>query len=272
VGFREYLTEKGLVDQLMDVGLMDHFHIRGFVASQFGKAAKTSINRRISALKSLFSYLVREGVIRVNPALNIKSLKTDSKMPGTLSVDEMDRFFKGNETSSKRDRAIFELLYSSGVRVGELASLRLEDIDLDNGWVRVLGKGAKERYAVLGAKAVGALEDYLEESGRKPPKAQGAPGREPLFLNSRGGALSDRSVRRILKTMLLKAGIETDASPHTFRRSFATHLLQSGADLRSIQELLGHSALSTTQRYTRVELGKLMEVYDRAHPRSREPE
>jgi integrase/recombinase XerC len=265
--FKGYLAENNLWNQLGDVRRIDHFHIRGFVASGFGKLAKTTINRRISSLRSLFSFLVREGILPRNPASNLKALKTEERIPRTLSVDETDRFFKGNETASKRDQAIFELIYSAGLRVGELTSLTMEDIDLENGWIRVTGKGDKQRHAIIGANAVQAMEAYLRE---QPPGAgeNDHPRRAPLFLNSKGTALSSRSVRRILKTMLTRAGLESDASPHSFRHSFATHLLQSGADLRSIQELLGHSSLSTTQKYTRVDLGKLMEVYDKAHPRS----
>jgi integrase/recombinase XerC len=180
----------------------------------------------------------------------------------------MERFFSRNSESFLRDRAIFELLYSSGLRVGELVSITLNDIDLKNGWVRVMGKGSKERYVPIGEKALKALEQYLVQrkmiETANPMKANNG----ELFLNLKGGPLTDRSVRRILKALLLNAGILRDASPHCFRHSFATHLLQGGADLRSIQELLGHSNLSTTQRYTKVDLGKLMEVYDRSHPRS----
>jgi len=169
---------------------------------------------------------------------------------------------------NKRDKAIFELLYSSGLRVGELTSLKLHDLDLNNGWVRVFGKGSKERYVPVGSKAVKALEDYLLVRAMIEIRTGRLHSREVLFINSRGGPLSSRSVRRILKSCLDTAGLARDVSPHTFRHSFATHMLHGGADLRSIQELLGHSSLSTTQRYTRVDLGRLMEVYDKSHPRS----
>lgn len=266
--FKDYLIDNGLIAQVEDVREIDQFHVRGFIASKFGKLAKTSINRRLSSIKSLFTFLVRQGVVVSNPAAAMKSLKTESRLPKAMSVDETDRFFSRNQDANNRDRAIFELLYSSGIRVSELTNITLDDMDIDNGWVRVMGKGSKERYAIIGAKAKEAMLAYLPERARVMDKRKLASDTGPLFVNNRGTALTDRSVRRILKAMLNNAGLARDASPHTFRHSFATHLLRSGADLRSIQELLGHSALSTTQMYTSVDLGKLMEVYDKAHPRS----
>ena len=163
---------------------------------------------------------------------------------------------------------MFELLYSSGLRVGELTSLDVHDVDLASGWVRVVGKGNKERYVPVGSKAVSALKDYLPVRDMIVAEHPVLSAARPLFLNARGTRLSSRSVRRILKAFLTAANLGRDVSPHAFRHSFATHLLQCGADLRSIQELLGHASLSTTQRYTKVDLGRLMEVYDRSHPRS----
>jgi integrase/recombinase XerC len=180
----------------------------------------------------------------------------------------MDRFFARNEDRGKRDSAIFELLYSSGLRVGELTSLDVEAVDLDYGWVRVIGKGNKERYVPVGSRAAEALREYLPLRAAIAAKDKVAAENRALFVNARGGRLSSRSIGRILKANLRTSGVVRDASPHSFRHSFATHLLQGGADLRSIQELLGHSSLSTTQRYTKVDLGRLMEVYDKAHPRS----
>ncbi len=180
----------------------------------------------------------------------------------------MDRFFSRNTDRGKRDLAMFELLYSSGLRVGELVSLRVQDLDLNNGWVRVIGKGNKERYVPVGSRAVAALMAYLPIRSLLKSATGVLENQSALFLNFRGARLSSRSVRRILKAFLSSSGIARDVSPHAFRHSFATHLLHGGADLRSIQELLGHSSLSTTQRYTKVDLGQLMSVYDRAHPRS----
>ncbi len=263
--FRSHVESHGNpkgVDQI------DSFMVRGFVADCFGKIKKVSVARKLAAIRTFFRFLVRERVIGKNPAQGIRGPKRDKPVPKALTVDELDRFFSRNLDALKRDRAIFELLYSSGLRVGELTSLRLEDLDIKNGWVRVMGKGRKERYVPVGARAIQALEEYLPLRAFLEAKTGGMHGNGAVFLNSRGGPLSSRSVRRVLKTHLNTAGLAGDASPHTFRHSFATHMLMGGADLRSIQELLGHASLSTTQRYTRVDIAALMEVYDRSHPRS----
>lgn len=247
------------------------FHIRGFLANRFGKLKKSSMGRKLASLRTFFGFLVRERIISKNPATDIRAPKREHPLPRALSVDEMDRFFSRNAEAGKRDLAIYELLYSSGLRVGELAALSVVDLDLDNGWVRVIGKGDKERYVPVGSRAVSAIAAYLElRTDMKPKKGRLQEDRH-LFLNTRGLPLSSRSIRRILKSFLDRAGLARDASPHALRHSFATHMLQGGADLRSIQELLGHSSLSTTQRYTKVDLKSLMEVYDRAHPRSGKP-
>jgi integrase/recombinase XerC len=252
----------------INVEKIDQFHIRGFIASCFGKLKKESIGRKLAAIRSFFRFLVRESIVPSNPASGIRAPKVGRPLPRALSVDEVARFFSRNLDMTTRDLAIFELLYSSGLRVGELTGLSVADLDLNNGWVRVMGKGKKERYVPVGSKARSALEAYLPVRAAMESQTRGLGGRSALFLNSRGTPLSSRSVRRILKCYLDSAGLARDASPHAFRHSFATHMLQGGADLRSIQELLGHAGLSTTQRYTKVDLGRLMEVYDRAHPRS----
>jgi integrase/recombinase XerC len=267
-GFRLYMESTRNLEELERVDRIDQYHIRGFVADRFGKIRKISVGRKLSALNSFFRFLVREEVIPSNPAAGIRSPKKDKPLPKVFSVDEMARFFSAHEEMGKRDTAIFELLYSSGIRVGELTSIKVHDIDLKNGWVRVMGKGSKERYVPVGAKAVEALQAYLPQRALVEMKSPTVRSNDILFLNARGGALSSRSVRRILKKCLDAAGLARDASPHAFRHSFATHMLHGGADLRSIQELLGHASLSTTQRYTRADLGRLMEVYDKSHPRS----
>jgi len=254
--------------ELSNVDRIDAFHIRGFFAARFGKIKKVSLGRKLAGLRTFFRFCVREGIVSKNPAADIRAPKREKPLPKALSVDDLDRFFSRNPDMGKRDRAIFELLYSSGLRVGELTSLRVQDLDLNNGWVRVIGKGNKERYVPVGSRAVAALQDYVPQRAVLETKNVVLSKDRALFLNSRGGSLSSRSIRRILKTCLNFAGLARDASPHTFRHSFATHLLNAGADLRSIQELLGHASLSTTQRYTKVDLGRLMEVYDKAHPRS----
>jgi integrase/recombinase XerC len=266
--FCNFLKGSGGTRELESVDRIDSFHLRGFVANRFGKIAKPSVGRKLAALRTFFRFLARERIVTGNPVSGIRAPKRDHPLPRALSVDEMDRFFSRNSGMGARDSAIFEFLYSSGLRVGELTSLKITDLDLGNGWVRVLGKGRKERYVPVGSKALQALAAYLPVRAVIDTRSSGLRSRGALFLNERGGPLSSRSVRRILKQWLDAAELTRNASPHTFRHSFATHMLHGGADLRSIQELLGHAGLSTTQRYTKVDLGKLMEIYDRAHPRS----
>jgi len=266
--FRRYLERSGNILLLRDVSEIVPAHVRSFIASRFTKLKKTSIGRKLAGLKTFFRFLTREGVVKTNPAASIRAPKQDKPLPRALSVDDLDRFFSRNETARSRDIALFELMYSAGLRISELTSLQIQDIDLENGWARVIGKGSKERYCPVGGKAVEAVRTYLPARemilNSHPRSAEN----KALFLNNRGGTLSARHVRRIMKAFLDSANLGRDASPHALRHSFATHLLQGGADLRSIQEMLGHSSLSTTQRYTKVDLGKLMEVYDKAHPRS----
>ncbi len=267
-GFRDYMQARKLTKQLQRVDEIDAFHVRGFLAARFGHIKKVSVGRKLAAVRTFFRFLVRERVIATNPAAGIRAPKREKPLPRALSVDEVDRFFSRNPHMKCRDLAVFELLYSSGLRVGELTSLKVQDVDLNNGWVRVVGKGNKERYVPVGSRAVSALQAYLPFRAGLELQARPRHPNESLFLNSRGGPLSSRSIRRILKPYLDTAAIARDASPHAFRHSFATHMLHGGADLRSIQELLGHASLSTTQRYTQADLHRLMEVYDRTHPRS----
>ncbi len=244
---------------------IDQIVLRRYLAQLHKTNRKTTIGRKLSALRSFFRYLVREGVLEVNPGELVATPRAESYLPKTLSVDEAYNLMEtgqGGDLLALRDRAIVETLYSCGLRVGELTGLDVASVDLREALVRVVGKGRKERIVPIGAKAREALAHYLE--------ARGAPsGEAPLFLNHRGGRLTARSVERNLKRQLLQAGILKDATPHALRHSFATHLLDGGADLRAIQELLGHASLSTTQKYTRVSVDHLMEVYDKAHPRSR---
>ncbi len=266
--FRAYLESSNGKKELANIENIDQFHVRGFLASRFNKISKVSVGRKLAAIRTFFRLLIREETIPANPAGSIKAPKREKPLPKALSVDEVDRFFTRNADRQKRDLAIFELLYSSGLRIGELTSLNTPDLDLNNGWVRVIGKGNKERYVPVGSRAAAALNEYLPLRALVDQQIGSLNMRSALFLNSRGGRLSSRSIRRILKSFLGSSGVERDVSPHAFRHSFATHLLHGGADLRSIQELLGHASLSTTQRYTKMDLGRLMEVYDRSHPRS----
>lgn len=266
--FHRYLQRSVGLERAGEVTLVDAFHIRGFIAGRFGKVKKETLGRKLTAIRTFFGFLVREGVVPCNPAAQVKAPKRDQPLPRAMSVDEVHRFFSRNEDMPLRDRAMFELLYSSGLRVGELTSLKVEDVDLTNGWVRVMGKGRKERYAPVGSKALDAVRSYLPVRAALETQTLGIKSLGALFLNHRGAPLSSRSVRRILKRYLDVAVLARDVSPHAFRHSFATHMLHGGADLRSIQELLGHAGLSTTQRYTKADLGRLMTVYDRSHPRS----
>jgi integrase/recombinase XerC len=249
---------------------IDTLAVRGFVArlSRSG-LGKSSIARKLAAVRAFFRHVVLEGGLEHSPAESVPTPKVRKGLPRDLTVDEMFNLLDTielDDTAGLRDRAILELLYSAGLRVGELVSLNLEDIDLDGGMVRVLGKGNKERLVPFGTKATVALENWLECARELRLKS---PEPDAVFLNLRGGRLTDRSVRRILDRRLREAAIRGHVSPHALRHSFATHLLGAGADLRAIQELLGHSSLSTTQRYTHVSTDALMRVYDKAHPRAR---
>lgn len=245
----------------------DMHDIRGFVASQMSAGLqKATVARRLAAVKSLFSYLHREGVVERNPARLVPSPKLPRRQPNFLSVDDAFGLVttpKGAGFASLRDRAVLELLYSSGLRIGELAALDLGDVDAQEALVKVRGKGKKERIVPVGRMALAAVLAYLpERSGVKRRS-------EALFLNKDGGRLSERSIRRLVVRYAREFGIEGRIGPHTLRHTFATHLLQDGADLREIQELLGHSSLSTTQKYTHLDVRHLIDVYDRAHPLSR---
>jgi integrase/recombinase XerC len=263
--FRLFLCEdlkwpaEGMLERI------DNLVLRRYLAVLHKQNKKSTIGRKLAALRTFFRYLVREGVLRANPGELVATPKQEKHLPRTLTVDESYALMEqGGEAGllARRDRAIVETLYSCGLRVSELTGLNVGSVDLREGLVRVLGKGRKERIVPVGRKAREALLEYLAARGN-PADA------EPLFLNHRSGRLTARSVERNLKVRLLKAGILKDATPHALRHSFATHLLDGGADLRAIQELLGHASLSTTQKYTQVSVDHLMHTYDQAHPRSR---
>ncbi|HXV19877.1 MAG TPA: tyrosine recombinase XerC [Desulfuromonadales bacterium] len=251
--------EQGMLERI------DNLVLRRYLAALHKQNKKSTIGRKLAALRTFFRFLVREGVLRLNPGELVATPKQGKYLPRTLTVDESFALMEqggGAGLLSGRDRAIVETLYSCGLRVSELTGLNVGSVDLREGLVRVLGKGRKERIVPIGRKAREALGEYLAARGNPADE-------EPLFLNQRGGRLTSRSVERNLKVQLLKAGILKDATPHALRHSFATHLLDGGADLRAIQELLGHASLSTTQKYTQVSVDHLMHVYDQAHPRSR---
>lgn len=249
---------------------IDATAVRGFVASlsRSGRA-KTTTSRKLSALRSFLSFAVRTGVLESNPAEGVPSPRLPKRLPRDLTVDEifnlLDRI-GAEDLAGLRDRALLEFLYATGLRVGELVSLDLASLDFTSSTVRVIGKGRKERIVPFGSAAARAVRAWLVASE---PLRRGDGDPDALFLNLRGGRLTDRSVRRVLLRRLREAAIHARVSPHALRHSFATHLLGSGADLRGIQELLGHASLSTTQRYTHVGTEALMRVYDDAHPRAR---
>jgi integrase/recombinase XerC len=244
------------VDHLLVRAYLAHLHARGLT--------KTSSARKLASLRTFFRYLCREGVLTRNPARALLSPKLARRIPAHLGEKEINAILDIpiEKDADRRDRAIFELLYATGMRCGELCGLDLAEVDFDARMARVRGKGDKERIIPFGRHALNALRDYLDARARTRPRS------DALFLNMRGGRLTDRSVRRILALRLRKIAMTAKVSPHTLRHSFATHLLERGADLRAIQELLGHSSLSTTQRYTHVQARHLLRIYNQAHPRA----
>ncbi len=240
-----------------------------YLRSRSQHCQKSTVSREITSLRSFFRYLTREGIAARNPLQDLSAPKVRRSLPRVLSLDEIGELLRTPDPRSVlglRDRAILELLYSSGLRVSELVGLDCRDLLWDLGVVRVFGKGSRERIVPVGGPALAALRVYLERRGelRGP---SGDP--DALFLNRRGGRLSSRSVARMLDRHIVRCSTRRGISPHSLRHTFATHLLDAGADLRSIQEMLGHQSLSTTQRYTHVSVGRLLEVYDRSHPRAR---
>jgi integrase/recombinase XerC len=266
-----------------------HLMIREFVAHLHDlKLEKSSIARKLAAIRSFFKYAVREGVVVRNPARMVATPKLPKRIPSVLSAEDLNAFLDGvvsgparesergrrasaNDDSRlmvKRDRAILEMLYASGLRVSELTGLNLGDMDRKELMLRVRGKGNKERIVPYGGKAEQALEAYEPLRQEMLHKAGGRGDRQAVFLNHFGTRLTQRSVARIVKKYARLANVNWDLHPHSLRHAFATHLLADGADLRAIQELLGHSSLSTTQRYTHATIRQLLEVYDKAHPRA----
>jgi integrase/recombinase XerC len=248
----------------------DRLLIRGFLGELHERGVKRStVARKLAAMRSFFRYLKRRGKVASNPAEAVSTPRQERRLPKQLSVGEMSHLLEVPDDSTPlgaRDRAILELLYASGLRVSELTSLEFDDLDLSEAMVRVRGKGRKERLVPVGSQAVKALRKYLRRRSQLEPRP--GSGKEALFLNFRGTRLNVRSVRRILDHALESAAIARKVSPHALRHSFATHLLDAGADLRSIQELLGHASLSTTQRYTHVSTERLLKAYGKAHPRA----
>jgi integrase/recombinase XerC len=271
--FRDYLFTKGRVSDI-PVSEIDHLTIREWMASLHADHKKTSVARKLASLRTFFQFLVREGVQENNPAKLVATPRVERKLPTHLSMEDAVRFIETpdlNTDLGRRDRAILEFLYATGMRVGELVGLNLKDVDFREKLVRVTGKRKKQRILPFGEPALQALMYYLNETraaflNNCPPAERDE---QAVFLNYQGTRITTRSVGRMVdKYIKLCAEINRDISPHSLRHSFATHLLDSGADLRDIQELLGHARLSTTQIYTQVSMEKLIEVYDRAHPKA----
>ena len=293
--FLGYLTPPGAGKPKLDGA--DHYLIREYVGWLYDqKFERSSIGRKLATLRSFFRFCVREGLVPSNPARLVPTPKQARRLPEVPGTEEMNRFLDGmkayrpaarrrrggkqaevtasaarNDTNRpllERDRAIFELLYSSGLRVSELVGLNLEDVDRESQMLRVRGKGRKERLVPYGNKARQMLEAYDAVRADLLSRARDGRSAEALFLNYAGRRLRARSVDRIVKKYARLLSTGWNAHPHTFRHAFATHLLTEGADLRAIQELLGHSSLSTTQRYTHASIRHLMDVFDKSHPRA----
>jgi integrase/recombinase XerC len=263
---------------------IDHIAIRGFLSHLYDKGlSKTSVARALAAVRSLYRWLAQEGVVEQNPAKLVSTPRLPKKLPRVPTIEEMNSMLDGKmpEIASfpKRDRLMFELLYGCGIRNSELVGINLEDISISNEAILIRGKGKKERYVPFGGSAIAALGVYLpwrqqliatlRSSSTTPKLATQIKGTSALLINQRGGRLTTRSVGRIIKRIAVAKGLSPDVHPHTLRHAFGTHMLEEGADLRAIQELLGHERLATTQRYTQLSVKHVMNVYDQTHPRAK---
>lgn len=245
--------------------------LRGWLAQlDERKLARASLQRKLSAVRSFFRRLQEQGLVDVHPATGLRQRRGERRLPSALAREEVESLLASPDVSTalgRRDRALLEVIYSAGTRAAETVGLDRSDVDLGRGVARVQGKGRKERLVALGSHAVSALREYLNDPARprSTPRAASA-----LFLNARGGRLTTRSLGRLVERALARSGVRRRVTPHTLRHSFATHLLDAGCDLRSVQELLGHAHLTTTQIYTHVSIERLREIYERAHPRAGE--
>jgi integrase/recombinase XerC len=271
--FRAYVVDEGLV---ADARELDIVAFRGFLSTLFRSNQASTMKKKVSALRSFFRFLLKRGIIQRNPAASLRSPKVPEGLPRFMTVDQAFRVMDAppkedgrSRALRVRDQALLETLYGTGVRVGELASMNVSDCDFEDASVRVLGKGGKERIVPLGESARAALREYLRERLGIIAKAK-QPDADALWLSQRGTRISVRQVQNIVRRHGHAGAGRGDLHPHAVRHSCATHLLDAGADLRSIQELLGHASLSTTQRYTHVSVDRLMEVYDKAHPLARD--
>ena len=255
-----------------DIHAVDPALLRAFLAHlQAQNLARASRARKTASLRSFFDYLVKQSLLTKSPAAGLRSVKTERRLPNFLRPDEIDALLAAPDASKPlglRDRALLETLYASGMRAGELVTLGVSDVDYDEGVIRVIGKGQKERVTLLGRQAVFALQRYLRK-GRPELLLLAAEDDGALFVNRYGKRLSDRGVRKLFDRYCAQASTHLKITPHVLRHTFATHLLSNGADLRLIQELLGHASVATTQMYTHVTTERLQEVYEKAHPRAK---
>lgn len=254
---------------------IDHIAIRGFLSHLYDKGlSKTSVARSLAALRSLYRWLAQEGAVEQNPAKLVSTPRLPKKLPRVPTIEEMNSMLDGKmpEVASfpERDQLMFELLYGCGIRNSELVGINLDDISLSNGAILIRGKGKKERFVPFGGSALAALSVYLPWRLQLLQTLKTASkGTPALLLNQRGGRLTTRSVGRIVKRIAVAKGLSPEVHPHTLRHAFGTHMLEEGADLRAIQELLGHERLATTQRYTQLSVKHMMNVYDQTHPRAK---
>lgn len=270
--FCEYLCSLEKRDDV-EITDIDRLTIREWMASLHSEHKKTSVARKLASLRTFFQFLIREGVVEVNPAKLVATPKIERKLPNHLSMEDAVRFIETPDVNTdlgRRDRAIIEFLYATGIRVGELVNINLKDVDFREKLVRVTGKRKKQRIVPFHEHALRALMHYIAET--RPAFLNNCPisqrDEKPLFLNYQGTRITTRSVGRMIDKYIKQCADIHDISPHSLRHSFATHLLDSGADLRDIQELLGHALLSTTQIYTQVSMEKMLAVYDKAHPKA----
>ena len=264
--FRNYIMKE---KKIQAWSAITNLTIRAYLGNLYKRNTKSSIARKLSSIRHFLQYLVREKIVATDHSELISSSKKEQKLPTILNIDEMFHFLETPDASTpsgSRDRAILELMYASGLRVSELVAIDNGDINWEQKTIRIKGKGRKERIVPFGTKAHKNLKNY---TGKRAHFYKGRPDPDALFLNLRGGRLTTRSIARLIDKYILLCGSQRKISPHTLRHTFATHLLSAGANLRDIQELLGHESLSTTQKYTQVSVDKLMEVYDRSHPKSR---
>jgi integrase/recombinase XerC len=266
-------TRDGLRPSQLKPDVLDADHVRDFLGELHKRGlSRASAARRLAALRTFSKYLVREGVLKDDATQLVGTPKREQSLPAHLGHAEIDALMAApnlDTVAGRRDRAILELFYASGLRLSELAGANLEDLNLSGRMIRVMGKGRKERLIPFNETAARMIKAMLQDHHAAAPRTRRRGEKSPLFLNLRGGRLTTRSIDRVVRQHVKTAAITTGISPHALRHTFATHLLQAGADLRSIQELLGHAQLTTTQRYTHLDVGRLMEVYRGAHPRAK---